>query len=330
MTEVTTNGECVLGIDLGATKMALASVDPLGRILSRGVAPSPSEDGTRMVESLLELAAAGVASSREDGLEVKAVGIGAAGFILEREGLLISSPNIAWSMVPLRNLVAERVGLPTFLDNDANAAAVGEHFVGVARGVDDFVYLTLGTGIGGGIFAGGLIYRGHRGTAAEIGHMTVDPAGPECGCGRRGCLEALASGTALEREAVRLAAGDSRSLLHEMSTSEPGRVTGEMISAAAESGDAAARGAFENITYYLGLGIVNLVHLLDPEMVVLGGGVARSPHLIPEEVRSVVVERGVPTLVSDVSIAVSALGGDAGVIGAAAMAWEGTGGSPSN
>jgi glucokinase len=278
-----------------------------------------------MVESLLELVTGGVDSCRAGDLEVEAVGIGAAGFILRKQGLLMESPNISWEKVPLRSIVSERVGVPVFLDNDANAAAAGERFAGVARGVDNFIYMTLGTGIGGGICIGGKVYRGQRGTAAEIGHMSLDPNGPECACGRRGCLETLASGTALEREAVRLARENPGSLLHGSSASEPERVTGEMVSAAAGKGDHAALGAFATVAYYLGLGIVNLVHLLDPEMVVIGGGVSRSGHLLLDEVRRVVAEKGIPSLVRDVSIVLSTLGNDAGVIGAAATAWEGIG-----
>ncbi len=324
------NGASVLGIDIGGTKMALASVDPRGTVLHRSVVGAPAADAGRMVESLLELVDGGIASARAAGLDVEAVGIGAAGFILKDEGVLMSSPNIAWSMVPLRELVAQRTGLPAFLDNDATAAAAGERLAGVARGLDDFVLVTLGTGIGGGICAGGRILRGHRGTAAEVGHMVVDPHGPECGCGRRGCLESLASGTALEREAVRLASTDERSVLHDASCSDPASVTGEMVASAARAGDAAAAAAFENISWHLGLGIANLVHLLDPQMVVIGGGVSRSGDLFIDAVRDTVASRGLPDLVRDVRIELSTLGGDAGVVGAAAVAWEGIGAPLSN
>lgn len=326
MTRNTTGRECVLGIDPGGTKVALAAVDRVGRILLHARRPSPARDGEAMVATVLELAAGGARSCRDDGLEVKAVGIGAAGFILHSEGLLVESPNIAWSMVPLRDIVREHVGLPVFLDNDANAAAAGEHLAGAARGVDDFVCLTIGTGIGGGAFIGGRVFHGHRWTGAEFGHMTIDPRGPVCGCGRQGCLEALASGNALERTATSLARQDPGSILYELSVSQPEQVTGETVSLAAEKGDAAALAAFARVAYYLGLGVVNLVVIFDPEMVVLGGGVARSGRTLLDEVRRVVSEHGIAALVRDVSIVQSTLGNDAGVIGAAAMAWEGIGG----
>jgi len=315
--------DCVVGIDIGGTKIAAAAVDSHGRILLRGEEPSPSEDGERMVGALLDIIDGTVRACAESGLEARAVGVGAAGFVLQEEGLLMESPNIAWSEVPLRRIVGEETGLPSFLDNDASAAALGERFAGVAEGIDDFVLLTLGTGIGGGICVGGKVYRGHRGTASEIGHMLVDPRGPECACGRRGCLESLASGTALTREAARLVEGDAGSRLYQMCGGDTGSITGEMVSVAADEGDEPARRAFKKVAYYLGLGLVSLIHLFDPEMVVLGGGVCASGHLLIDETRRVVSERGIPPLVRDVNIALSTLGTDAGLIGSAAMAWEG-------
>jgi len=318
--------ECVIGADLGGTKIAAGAVDSRGAIILRHEATSPAADGERMVSTLMEMISSSADAARSEGFNVMAVGIGAAGFILHDDGILIESPNIAWSDVPLRRLAAEATSLPAFLDNDANAAAAGEHFAGVCQGVDDFVYLTLGTGIGGGIFINGKIYRGYRGTAAEPGHITIDPEGPLCGCGRKGCLEAMASGTALEREAARLAEENPGSLLLEMTGGDTELITGEMVSAAAERGDPAALGAFTYVASSLGLGIVNLMHLFDPEMVVLGGGVSRSGHLLMDELNKYVADHGIPALTEGTTIALSALGGDAGLVGAAAMAWEGIGG----
>jgi glucokinase len=320
--------ECVLGSDLGGTKSALAAVDGSGRILFSKEVSSPSTDEEMMVRSLLDLVDWGVSTGSDKGLHILGIGLGVAGFILHDEGVLVESPNVSWSMVPLKRLVNERSGLPAFLDNDANVAALGEHFLGVCRGVDDFVYVTIGTGIGGAICIAGKVYRGHRGTAAEIGHMVVDPEGPLCKCGKRGCLESLASGTALEREAARFMAGDKSSVLRQLCEGDAGRLTGEMISGAAEDGDPAALRAFSFIAYYLGLGLVNLIHIFDPEMVVLGGGVSHSDHFLIDEVRGVVKERGIPALVEGTEIVLSTLGRDAGLVGSAALAWEGIGGLP--
>jgi glucokinase len=330
LTEVAVSGaptdvSCVIGADVGGTKIAVGAIDNHGAIILRQEAPSPAADGKRMVATLLELISSSADAACAEGFTVMAVGVGAAGFILHEEGVLMESPNIAWSDVPLRKLVTGSACLPAFLDNDANAAAAGEHFAGVCQGVDDFIYLTLGTGIGGAIYSGGKLYRGHRGTAAEFGHVTLDPNGPMCTCGRRGCLESMASGTALEREAAALATDAPDSLMLQMSGGDPELITGETVSAAAERNDPAALEAFTRVGYWLGLGIVNLIHSFDPEMVVLGGGVARSGHHLVDEVNRTIREKGLPSLVARVRLALSALGGDAGLIGAGAMAWEGIG-----
>lgn len=319
------SNRCVLGIDTGGTKTSLAAVDGRGGIQFSKEISSPSTDEQMMVKALLDLVDWGLSESSRKGLDVLGIGLGSAGFVLRDEGILVESPNVSWSMVPLKRLVSGRTGLPTFLDNDANVAALGERFAGECRGVDDFVYLTLGTGIGGAICVDGEVYRGHRGTAAEIGHMIIKPEGLPCKCGSRGCLETLASGTALEREAARFMADDDASVLRRMCKGDTGGLTGEMISEAAEEGDPAALKAFSYIAHYLGLGLVNLIHLLDPEIVVIGGGVSRSGHLLLDDVRSVVRERGVPALVEGAQIVLSALGRDAGLIGSAALAWEGIG-----
>jgi glucokinase len=321
-------GDCVLGIDVGGTKMASAAVDRAGNILLRMDVASPSDDGEMMVSTLVDLARHTIAACSEKNLGVAAVGLGAAGFVLAAQGLMISSPNIAWADVPLKMVLTDGTGLPSFIDNDGNAAALGERFAGVCRGVDDFVYITLGTGIGGGVFSGAKLLRGHRGTAGELGHMIVEPDGPLCACGGRGCLEVMASGTALEREAARLMAARPESALNGLCGGNPERLTGEMVSEAAEAGDAAALEAFARVAYYLGLGIVSLIHIFDPRMVVIGGGVSHSGHLLLDEVNRVVAERGIPALVESTSIVVSTLGTEAGILGAAALAWEGIGRLP--
>ncbi len=320
-------GECVVGADVGGTRIEAGALDGRGAVILRRSVPSPAADGERMVATVLELVSSCVDSARGEGFRVLAIGIGAAGFVLHREGVILESPNIAWSDVPLKAMAARETGLPAFLDNDANAAAAGEHFAGACTGVDDFVCLTLGTGVGGGVYIDGRLYRGFRGTAAEIGHMTIDQNGPECGCGRRGCLEAMASGTALAREAARLA-GERDTVLLEMGGGSPGSITGEMVSRAADAGDPVALEAFRYLGRNLGVGIVNLIHVFDPEVVVVGGGVARSGRHLLGELEASVREHGIPSLVSGTAIALSSLGGDAGLVGSGAIAWEGIGAAP--
>lgn len=256
------------------------------------------------------------------GLEPRAVSVAAAGFIHRSDGVLLESPNINWHDVPIVGLLRHSTGLPVFLDNDATAAAAGEEWLGAGRGMRDFVFLTLGTGIGGGAFVEGNLLRGHRGTAAEFGHLVVDRSGHLCGCGRRGCLETMASGTALVREAVRFSLEDRGSALHTQAALDRSSVTGEAVAAAAKAGDKAAVRAFNSISYYLGLGIVDLIHIFDPEAVMLGGGVSGSADLFLDGLRAVIVEHGIQSLVKDVPVLVSSLGDDAGLIGAARIAWK--------
>jgi glucokinase len=318
--------DCVIGVDVGGTKIAAGAVDARGAVILRHEAASPASDGEAMVARITGAMLQSIDAARSEGFDVVGCGIGAAGFIIHGEGLVLESPNIDWYMVPLEQIARDATGLRCFLDNDANAAAAGEHFAGACRSVDDFIYLTLGTGIGGGIFIGGRLYRGHRGTAAELGHMVIDPEGPLCGCGRRGCLESMASGTALERIARQTAGRNPGSLLLEMCEEETELITGEMVSEAAGRGDAAAIEAFGRVADSLGLGIANLIHIFDPELVVLGGGMSRSGRFLTDEVDRAVRRYGIPALIEGTTIVPSALGSDAGLIGAGAIAWEGIGG----
>ncbi len=315
--------DCVVGVDLGGTKISCGVMDSSGKIVLSKTIQSSSQEQRLMLQALVGLIDEMLKSSRDAFFNPRAVGIGAAGFILQPEGVVLESPNIRWKNVELKKILGDATGLPVFVDNDANAAALGEKFAGICKGVDNFVYLTLGTGIGGGICIGGKIYRGHKGTAAEIGHMVVDPEGPTCGCGRKGCLEALASGTALEREAARAARKYPDSILNHMCSNDLEGITGENVAEAAEAGDKAALEVFSYVSHYLGIGIVSLIHIFDPELVVLGGGIARSGGLILDGLRKVVEERGIPSCIEGTQIVLSSLGTSAGMIGAAVLAGEG-------
>ena len=317
---------CVIAADVGAPKIAVGAVDRKGAVIFRRKESSPSRDQQAMLDDVTSLITDGIDSAHSEGFEVAACGVGAAAFVQHAGGLLLSAPTISWSDVPLQRLLREATGLPCFVDNDSTAAAAGEHLAGTCVDVDDFIYLTLGTGIGGGIFTGGRLYRGHKGTAAEFGHMTIDPDGPLCSCGRRGCLEAMASGRALEREAAVLAQLDPASLIHDMCGLEQASITGEIVAEAAARGDAAALEAFRRVGYSLGVGVANLIHAFDPAKVVLGGGMSRSGLFLLDEVERAVAERGLRELPRGVEVVLSGLGADAGLVGAGAIAWEGIGG----
>jgi glucokinase len=304
-----------IGLDIGGTKIAGVLVDEQGAIHERIERETPAEDVEATMERIYSVGA-------ELASGAVAIGIGAAGMVDFKAGVMRSAPNLAWREVPIRDLVAARVGLPCLLDNDANAAAWGEFRFGAAREYDDAVLVvTVGTGIGGGIIAGGHLYRGAHGFAAEIGHVIVEPDGPLCGCGNRGCWEQVASGQALDRLGAAAAEQDRTILVARLAAGNP--VVGRYVADAARQGDDVAAGIFEQVGRRLGEGIAGLVNILDPEAVVVGGGVAEEGDLILDPARRAFSEAvEAPEHRPDVPILQAALGNDAGAIGAAALALE--------
>jgi len=250
--------------------------------------------------------------------------LAAAGAIDSDKGVITLSPNLpGWRDVPLGDIVRERYRVDVFLVNDASAAALGEHRFGAGRGVSNLILLTLGTGIGGGIIINGEMYLGACGSAAEIGHMVIDVNGPECGCGNRGCLETLASGTAVARDAVRRINQGEKSSLVAMVGGKIEDITAEKVGTAARKGDSLALDVLSRAGTYLGVGLANLVNIFNPEMIVLGGGMAELGGLFIDPAKRVVVERAFPISAGAVRIVTAQLGNEAGVYGAAIFALEG-------
>jgi glucokinase len=305
-----------IGIDLGGTKVAGIVMDGAGRILARDERPTPDGDGQGVVDAVHR----SVAALMGDGAPV-AVGIGAAGMIDFAAGSVAFAPNLPLRDVPIRDLVAQRSGLPCMVDNDANAAAWGEYRFGAGRGSGHMLLVTVGTGIGGGMVWDGTLYRGAHGFAAEIGHIIVEPNGPPCGCGNLGCWEQVASGQALDRvgraEAARHPAGAIARL------AAGGEVTGVHVTDAARAGDHTAEGIVQEVGRRLGLGLAGLVNILDPELIVVGGGVAEEGELVLRPARRAFVEAvEAPEHRPEVPILPAALGNEAGAIGAAALALD--------
>lgn len=300
-----------IGVDIGGTKVLGGVVDPSGKVLETSRRSTPARDvaATRdvIVEVVRELA------SRH---EVEAVGIGAAGWIDAARSTVLFAPNLAWRNEPLQAYVQAAVDVPVVVENDANAAAWAEFRYGAAEDADDsMVMFTVGTGIGGGIVLGGRLLRGAHGMAAENGHMLAVPEGHLCGCGRLGCLEQYASGNALVRFAREGALANPSSL------SGVEELTGPMVTEAALAGDAVAVDAFGQVAYWLAQGVADIVQLLDPQVVVIGGGVVETGDLLMKPLRAAYNEaltnRGkLPT--ADVRPA--EMGNEAGLIGAADLA----------
>jgi glucokinase len=308
-----------IGVDIGGTKVAAGVVDEQGRVLTQTRRDTPAGDvgGTRdtIVEAVAELAATH---------PVTAVGIGAAGWINAAGSTVLFAPNLAWRDEPLREYVSAAVSLPVVVENDANVAAWAEFRFGAARHVDDSMCMfTVGTGIGGGIVLGGGLLRGWNGIAGELGHILAVPDGHPCGCGRLGCLEQYASGNALVRFARAGARQepDRAALLLDLASGDPDRISGPLVTVAAREGDGVSCQAFAQIGYWLGLAMADLVQTLDPQVLVVGGGVIDAGELLigptKRAYRDALPQRGrLP--IAEVKAAET--GNTAGVVGAADLA----------
>jgi glucokinase len=307
-----------VGVDVGGTKIAALRVGQDGRVLARRTTPTPATDQERVVGEMIAAATA----LRSD--EVAAVGVGAAGLV-DREGTVRYSPNIAWRDMPVRERMEAASALPCVVENDASMAAWGEFRVGAGANVRDLLLVAAGTGIGGGIVTNGSLFVGSNGFAAEIGHVIVDPDGPLCGCGNKGCWEQFASGRAITRAGREAVREYPLSALAVLSGGDPDRVEGELVTRAAVEGDDVARGILAAVGRRLGRGIAGLVNVLDPEAVVLGGGVADAGDLVLEPARAEFLDAlEAPASRPEVPLLAAKLGNDAGAIGAGLLALEKT------
>ncbi len=314
----------VLAVDLGGTKIVTALVSTEGEILSREYIPTLAEEGApavirRIVSSAGNLIRnAGMAPS-----SVASVAVAAAGAIDPGKGIVTDSPNLpGWHNIPLKDEIEKAMEIRAFIVNDATAAALGEHRFGAGRGVRDLIYLTVSTGIGGGIIIDGRLYSGASGSAGEMGHMTIDANGPRCACGNIGCLEVLASGKAVAREAQRLIARGTRTVILQIAEGHAQSVTAQTVAAAAARGDAVAVSIISQAANYLGIGMVNLVNIFNPQMIIVGGGMSKMGEMLLQPARRMVAERAFRHPASIVRIVMSELGDNAGVFGAVAFAAE--------
>lgn len=310
-----------IGVDLGGTKLLAGAVDPDLRVHHRTQRTVAGLDQ----RSLLDLAVDAVREVREavDG-EVEAVGFGIPVLMDQRNGIALLGINTSLANIAFGDVMTERLGLPVFVDNDGNCSALAEHRAGAARGASEVVMMTLGTGIGGGLILGGELYRGSFGAAAELGHIVIEFDGIPCNgnCPNHGCIEAYASGPALAREAVRLAAGYPDSRLAKALAGGI-QLAGPLVTELAHDGDPAAIEAVELIGTRLGVAIASLVNIFNPEVVVIGGGVIAAGDLLLEPARAEFTSRVLPVLSEHVRIVPARFGVEAGMVGAAALAFDG-------
>ncbi|HLV99728.1 MAG TPA: ROK family protein [Ktedonobacterales bacterium] len=339
-------GPLMIGVDLGGTQVRAALVQD-GKLLSRVGYLTQDEDGFEAVLARIKEAIRQAAQQASVPLKrVIGIGIGAPGPLDSRTGILFAPPNLrGWHNVPLRQLLYDEFSLPVYLGNDANLAGLGEHMYGAGRGVPDMIYVTVSTGIGGGVIIGGRVLEGVSGTAGEIGHMTIDIRGPRCNCGNIGCLEVLASGTAIARraaEAISQGRGDAmRAVARELalkknadadlagrSTLSPQaeiaplpaevEVDAAAVVEAAKRGDVVAAEIMRRAAENVGVGMVNLIHLFNPSLIVIGGGVSKAGPLLFEPVERVIRERAMEVPRQAVRIVRAELGENVGLLGAAA------------
>ena len=315
-----------IGIDIGGTKIAGGLVSPDGEIVIRSRRETPATNPGAIIDACVNLIQDLAQQAGENDGERLPVGVACAGYIDKSGSEVLFAPNIAWRHEPLREQLTQRTGLDVVIENDANAAAYGEFLHGGGSKADDMVLITLGTGVGGGIVLGGNVLRGSHGIGAEVGHMRVVPNGHRCGCGNRGCWEVYASGSALVREARELIRSTSPygAQLRELCGGDADKVTGRDITSAAKDGDPAAVELLGEVGRWAGEGMASLAAILDPEMFVIGGGVADAGDLVLEPARRAfeaqLTGRGHRP---EPSLTLAELGNDAGVIGAACLAREG-------
>ncbi|MGB7684734.1 MAG: ROK family protein [Solirubrobacterales bacterium] len=304
-----------IGVDLGGTKMLV------GALAGTEVLYEEREASTGQTEDeLVELLVREVSEAHAARPDAAAVGLGIPATIDHERGVAVSAVNLPLADLAIRDLVAERVGLPVFVDNDANVAAFAEHLFGAARGADDAVMLTIGTGIGGGLILNGEIYRGATGSGAELGHTVIDINGPRCqgNCPGRGCVETMASGTAIGREGQLAAESDPDSVLATM-LAEGHRIDGRAVTEAALNGDPTSIAVFDLVGTRLGAALVTFANTFEPNVIVVGGGVMAAGDLLLDPARRTLRERALRPM-NEIPVVAAELGPDAGMIGAAAMA----------
>lgn len=328
----------VIGIDLGGTQIRTALLQG-SRLLSRvslltGLNPAPDRIIPRMYETIAQvLSQAGISLE-----QIAGIGIGAPGPLNGRTGVVFAPPNLpGWKDVPLRDIFQKHFAKPVYLENDANAAALAEHMFGAGRNSQEMVYMTISTGIGGGVITNGQIVEGIAGTAGEVGHMTIDWQGERCNCGNIGCLESISSGTAIARRAQQLIAQDQGSDLLNFAREHQQRqtidlemdnpvqaeqaiaITAHTVALAAEAGSVTAQQIIERASYGLGIGLVNIIHIFNPEVIILGGGLTKMGTRLLDPALRVVQERGMVVPRETVRIVLAELGPDVGLVGAGAL-----------
>jgi glucokinase len=313
---------CYVGLDVGGTSMKAGVVDEAGRPLSNVSLPTEAHRGQEFgLERMCETIRAAVRDAALSMERIAAIGVATPGTMDIPAGIMLDPPNLSpWQNVPVRQHIQQTFNVPTAFQNDANAAAYGEYWAGAGRGVHSMVLFTLGTGVGGGIIIGDRVLEGQHSHGGEVGHIKIEMTNPRpCGCGRLGCLEAYASATAVVKRTREALASAPHSEFRAPSWADA-ELTARHVFDAAANGDALAAKIVEETAFYLAVGAMNLMHVIDPDVVVFGGGMVAAGETFLERIRHHVRELAFPVLAERTRIVAAALGSDAGFIGAAACA----------
>ena len=310
-----------LGVDMGGSKISYALVDQDGKVFLRALEQTRAAEGpaaviNRMAAKINEFLSLNLSN-------VIGIGIGAAGMTDSQRGIVINASNLHWRNVPLKQDLLNQLNPgwenKTWVDKDTNAAALGEMFFGSGQGSKDLLYVTVGTGIGGGMILGGQLYHGVSEGASDIGHLVLVEDGPLCGCGKRGCLETLASGPAIARLAVKLLGDSANSPLKSLPTDQ---ITAQTVVEAARAGDSLALQCLETAGKWLGIALAYYIDINNPDRIIIGGGVGLAGELLSGPARRIAQERSLPTNAQAVQILQAGLVADSGVIGAACLVWQ--------
>ncbi len=313
-----------VGVDLGGANLRVAVVNLENNIVAKIRKKTNASEGRdkvfrRMINAIYEA----IESSRIEKDKIKGIGVGIAGLIDHERGVCLYCPNIeGWENVPVKRLMEEEFVIDTSVEDSSRAMALAEHWSGVARGIDNFIFVNVGVGIGCAIFIHGKLYRGVGGIAGEFGHITIDEAGPRCNCGNYGCLETLASGPAISRRARQAIEEGVVSLIERLIEGKLENITPEIVVEAARRGDKLAFNIMEKTGEYLGIGIADMINIFNPELIVVGAGVSQAGDILLEPLKRTVKARALQLSSSMVDIKVSQLDDNAGALGAAIMVLE--------
>lgn len=305
-----------IGVDIGGTNIAAAIVSGEGRILYKKSNPTNADKGPQESINVIISTIRELMTNLELASRVKGIGIGVPGVCDIRNGIVEFAPNLFWNDVKIVEIVEKEFSLPTYIDNDANAAALGEAWCGAGRGKKNIVCITLGTGVGSGVILNGDIFHGANNGAGELGHITVIGDGPKCNCGNTGCLEALVAAPAILKAGKKAVKEGKKTTLSEIKFD---KLTTKDVFDGAKKGDEVSLEIVMNVANNLGLALANVVNILNPEQIIIGGGVAAAGDILFNPLKEVIKKRALKGLCNGLEIVEAQLGNDAGIVGAAAL-----------